>query len=125
MKQKSWLKTALESITGKDEVPEPPEVFRALARDFIRHNPEATVADWIELFAQGCREAWRDGYRTGVETRMLGVVELPPPPLEDDPSYIEEAGEVNVDVIVPQGASNVSFTDEQGLVIEEDLRWKT
>jgi hypothetical protein len=123
MKRKSWLKVVVEKLAGKEEAPEPPDVFRALARDFSRHNPEATVGDWIELFTHGCREAWRGGYRAGFETKMLGSVELPPP-IVDDALYEEEAGPVDLDAVVPlqQGGAmrNVSFTDDHGLVISEE-----
>lgn len=119
---KTWLKSLLERAIGTD-TPDPPDVFRALARDFQRHNPEATVGDWIELFTRGCQESWKEGYRAGVETRMLGSVELPAP-LEDTPEYEAEAGMVDLDAVVPlqQGGSmrNVAFTNDLGLVIEED-----
>lgn len=123
-KSKSWLRSILERLAGEDEVPEPPDIFRALGRDFARHNPDATVADWTELFAHGCREAWRDGYRAGWSHQTMGSVELPGSLVDDQEEYEEQAGAVDLNSVVPlqQGPNmrNVVFTDEQGLAIDEE-----
>jgi hypothetical protein len=60
-------------------IPLPPPGIRAQVVDFAALFPNATVGDWVNFTVALTRREWTEGYRSALEARVFGEIELPEP----------------------------------------------